>query len=99
MSGTGHCARRVEIAGRVQGVSFRVATEAQARRLGVVGWVANRPDGAVIAHFEGPSPAVEQMLAWCHEGPSRARVDDVRVVEVPPTGASAFEIRARPDGA
>ena len=33
------------IRGRVQGVYFRAATQREARRLGLTGWVKNRNDG------------------------------------------------------
>ena len=35
------------VRGRVQGVFFRAATQREARRLGLTGWVRNRPDGSV----------------------------------------------------
>jgi acylphosphatase len=37
----------LNIHGRVTGVFFRAATQREARRLGVTGWVKNRPDGTV----------------------------------------------------
>ena len=89
-------ARHVIIEGRVQGVFFRASTAEQAAALGVGGWVANRADGAVEAVFEGPTSAVERMVAWCHDGPPRAHVERVTAVLVPPVGASRFEVRAHP---
>jgi acylphosphatase len=69
---------RLEISGRVQGVWYRGATEAEARRLGVDGWVRNRPDGSVEALIEGEAEAVRALADWCRHGPSGARVDGVR---------------------
>lgn len=68
---------RLRISGRVQGVWYRGATEAEARRLGVDGWVRNLPDGSVEALVEGDLEAVRALAAWCRTGPSGARVDDV----------------------
>jgi acylphosphatase len=82
----------VTVTGLVQGVFFRAQTQQQALRLGVAGWVRNEPDGSVAARFEGEPAAVEAMVAWCREGPSRARVDHVDVRSAEPTGTTGFEV-------
>jgi acylphosphatase len=68
---------RVIIEGRVQGVFFRQHTQEMAFRLGVKGWVRNRRDGCVEAVFEGDKERVDQIVQWCHRGPSEARVTKV----------------------
>lgn len=68
---------RLRITGRVQGVWYRGATEVEARRLGVDGWVRNLPDGSVEALVEGDPEALRALAAWCRTGPSGARVDAV----------------------
>jgi acylphosphatase len=68
---------RVIIEGRVQGVFFRHHTQEMALCLGVTGWVKNRRDGSVEAVFEGDQERVDQILRWCHRGPSEARVTRV----------------------
>ena len=70
---------RVIVEGRVQGVFFRDHTQATAFRLGVKGWVKNRRDGHVEAVFEGDQEQVDQIIQWCHRGPSEARVKNVSV--------------------
>lgn len=65
------------ITGRVQGVGFRYSAYRQAQSLGLTGWVRNRADGAVEAEFEGDHDALEQIMAWCKEGPPLARVASV----------------------
>jgi len=67
----------VIIEGRVQGVFFRYHTQEVAVRLGLKGWVKNRPDGSVEAVFEGDREKVSQVIEWCHRGPSQARVTKV----------------------
>jgi acylphosphatase len=82
------------IHGRVQGVFFRASTREEALRIGVGGWVRNLPDGSVEALFEGETLQVEEMLGWCHKGPSGARVSSVDIVFEPYKGEfKRFEIR------
>jgi len=69
----------VIIEGRVQGVFFRYHTQETAYQLGMKGWVRNRRDGSVEAVFEGDKDKVEQIIQWCHRGPSEAKVIRVHV--------------------
>jgi len=77
---------RAIVSGRVQGVSYRASTTAQARKLGLVGWVRNLPDGAVEIEAEGPNDAVDALVIWCWRGPPAARVTGVAVEEIAVTG-------------
>ena len=70
---------QVVVHGWVQGVYFRAYTRDQARMLGLAGWVMNRRDGTVEAFLEGEKTKVEQMVAWCRQGPPTAQVDQVEV--------------------
>lgn len=80
--------------GLVQGVFFRQFTWQQASRLGLVGWVANYPDGSVRVVAEGPETALRQLLDALHHGPPAARVDRVESVWTVATGAFPnFQIR------
>jgi acylphosphatase len=65
---------RLIIEGRVQGVWFRDSTRGEARKLGIKGWVKNRPDGCVEVLAEGPEEQVNHLITWCHHGPSYAQV-------------------------
>ena len=67
----------VVIEGRVQGVLFRHHTRQRAVRLGLKGWVRNCMDGTVEAVFEGDREKLDQMIEWCHRGPSQARVTSI----------------------
>ncbi|HYD58102.1 MAG TPA: acylphosphatase [Burkholderiales bacterium] len=73
----------------MQGVGFRDALCEEARRLGVRGWVRNRPDGTVEATLQGPGQAVDDLLAWARIGPPHARVRSVEVHAV--EGAEPLE--------
>lgn len=85
---------RLIIEGRVQGVWFRESTRRQAAHLGVNGWVRNRPDGTVEVLAEGDAASVRRLAAWCHRGPSGARVTGVRELSETFKGEfTSFEIR------
>jgi acylphosphatase len=84
--------RRVVIAGRVQGVGYRVSCARAAQAAGLASSVRNLPDDRVEAVFEGPSDAVEDLVAWCRRGPNAARVRAVTISEEPLTGVTGFQI-------
>lgn len=69
----------ITVQGRVQGVGFRYAAAAEARRLRLAGWVRNTASGEVEVVFEGDAASVDAMLAWCKNGPPLARVQGVIV--------------------
>lgn len=71
----GRKAVHISIEGRVQGVWYRGWTTRVAGRLGLDGWVRNRPDGSVEAVIAGPEGKVDAMIARCRRGPPAARVD------------------------
>jgi acylphosphatase len=85
--------RRVVVHRQVQAVFFRASCQQVAVGHGVAGWVTNRPDGAVEAVFEGEDTAVESLVDWCRQGPPRATVDDVEVVDEHPEGLHGFDVR------
>ena len=64
----------LKITGRVQGVGFRESMRAVAGALDINGWVRNMQDGSVEATAQGNEFAVEQLVAWCHNGPPGANV-------------------------
>ena len=67
------------IEGRVQGVFFRASAQAEASRLGLTGWVRNRPDGVVEIVAEGERKKIDDWIAWCRHGPRGAEVRNVRI--------------------
>ena len=79
-------ARKFHVRGRVQGVGFRYFVESAAMREGLHGWVRNLPDGSVEAQAEGDADAIERFERALRHGPPAARVDEVRVDAVNPTG-------------
>ena len=84
--------RRVLVSGHVQGGFFRETCRDKAESLGVAGSARNLPDGRFEAIFEGDPDAVEQLVRWCREGPSSARVQGVEVIEEEPRGERSFSV-------
>jgi acylphosphatase len=69
----------VVVTGRVQGVYYRYATREEAVMRGVKGWIRNLKDGRVEAVFEGEKSKVEEVIDFCHYGPSAAKVSSMEV--------------------
>lgn len=70
-------AKRLVIAGRVQGVGYRDWMVREAARLGVSGWVRNRRDGTIEALVDGDTASVEELLRLCRRGPRLAEVNEI----------------------
>ncbi len=77
-------ALRLEIRGKVQGVSFRESMRQEATRLGITGWVRNRKDTSVEAWIQGDEKAVAELAAWADVGPELANVSQVKTEKVEP---------------
>ncbi len=83
-------AKRLQIAGLVQGVGYRDWMVRQATRLGVFGWVRNRGDGTVEAFVQGDVAAVEELLRACRRGPAGAAVSLIHEDLAEPTEELGF---------
>jgi len=85
---------RVIIQGNVQGVFFRANIKERATMLDLDGYVRNLDDGSVEAVFEGDEVDIEEMIEFCKEGPRKARVNDVEVINEEYAGDyDGFEVR------
>lgn len=69
----------IQIFGQVQGVLFRFQTTANAKELGLTGWVKNEEDGSVKIVAEGEEENLQKLLEWAKRGPLLARVDRIEV--------------------
>lgn len=76
----------LKLKGRVQGVFFRVSTQAKARELGLTGWVQNETDGTVLLEAEGEEHKLQELIKWCQSGPEYAKVGKAEVDWQPPDG-------------
>lgn len=86
---------RLIITGKVQGVYFRAHTIKKAEELGgLTGYVANESDGSVTVVIEGPENKVNDLIDWCHSGPSTAYVEKVMTEKQSYTGEyEEFSVR------
>ncbi len=85
---------QIVVRGRVQGVSFRAWTRAEALKRGLDGWVRNRADGSVEAVMAGSPDAIDAIIEVFRQGPPLAVVTDVIEIEAAETPAAGFHIRA-----
>jgi acylphosphatase len=69
----------VIVSGRVQGVFFRAETQKAASRIGVTGWVRNRPEGTVEAVFEVNPPWLTRLWPGAGRGHPCPKWTDVQV--------------------
>jgi acylphosphatase len=65
------------VSGRVQGVGFREFTRRTALRLGIAGWVRNRPGGEVEVLARIPAGRKAAFLGELRRGPSLSEVTGV----------------------
>ena len=70
---------KLRITGRVQGVGFRAAAQAQAQQIGVSGFVRNEADGSVYLEATGTTTQLQQLVDWARKGPPMATVHQVEV--------------------
>ena len=84
---------KINIYGRVQGVGFRYSTLQKANELGITGFVKNRMDGSVYIEADGEPETLEKFILWCHYGPSRAIIDEVKTADIPYNNYKKFTIK------
>ncbi|CAL9686599.1 unnamed protein product [Knipowitschia caucasica] len=86
-----------EVYGKVQGVFFRKFTQAEGRKLGLVGWVRNTSAGTVQGQLEGPKSKVKEMQEWLRSTGSpkshitKAEFNNEKTIES--LSHSSFDIR------
>lgn len=82
----------IKIYGLVQGVFFRATAKEQADKLGITGFVENKPNSSVYIEAEGEENNLNKFVKWCNKGPSMARVEKVIVTEDKLKNFSNFEV-------
>jgi acylphosphatase len=82
----------IKVSGKVQGVFFRASTKAVADQMGIKGFVKNEKDGSVYIEAEADDTFLEMFVDWCKEGPEKAKVENVEVVDGEPKNYRNFEV-------
>jgi acylphosphatase len=72
----------IKITGRVHGIGFRFSSYEKFVDLGLIGKAETTPDNAIVVEAEGEEAALNELVKWCHEGPSGAKIDSVEVTEI-----------------
>ena len=80
------------VQGKVQGVFFRATAREVAGEIGVSGTVQNTEQGAVEIRATGSQEQLDQFVAWCRKGPSRARVSDVVITQTDEQTFEGFQV-------
>jgi acylphosphatase len=83
---------RLIIKGKVQGVFYRATAKDVADLLGIKGWVKNLPDNNVEITATAADQVLQKFIAWCKQGPPKARVDEVVVEELNTEEFKGFKI-------
>ncbi len=76
--------KRVILIGRVQKVGFRLEISCLARRLGLTGWVKNRPEGSVETELQGEASKID-FLIHTMESLKRASIRKKQIEDLPLT--------------
>ncbi len=82
----------IQIYGRVQNVGFRYFVVMKAGEYQINGTVKNEPDSTVVVEAEGAKEQLDIFLADLKEGPGWARVDDIKVTQLPVADYNSFRV-------
>ena len=74
-------------------MNYRASAKLKAEELGACGFIKNEKDGSVYLEAEGPEEKINELLAWCKQGPAHAHVTNVISNPGELNGRSGFEIR------
>lgn len=84
--------KNIIVKGRVQGVGYRFSAKHTAEKMNITGTVKNLPDGNVEIYAFGEETNISNFINWCHEGPVRANVTQLTVIDLPFQNFTKFSI-------
>ena len=83
---------RLIIKGKVQGVFYRATAKDVADLIGIKGWVKNLPNDDVEITATAAEDVLQKFIAWCKQGPPKAKVDEVLIEELSVEEFKGFKI-------
>ncbi len=77
---------RVQLAGKVLGVSFRSQAHRFATRLDIKGYITSLPSRDIVIMAEGERENLEAFVRWLKAGPKNAEIERFEMEWLPYTG-------------
>ena len=81
------------VKGKVQRVSYRFCTHAQALKCNLTGYVKNLHNGDVYIEAEGKEEDINKLIDWCYVGSPLSRVTEVIAEENEVKNFETFEVK------
>ncbi|MDF2449227.1 MAG: acylphosphatase [Bacteroidota bacterium] len=83
----------ITVKGKVQRVSYRFCTHAQALKCNLTGYVKNLHNGDVFIEAEGKEDDINKLIEWCYVGSPRSQVKEVIAEEGEVKSFETFEVK------
>lgn len=83
----------ITVKGKVQRVSYRFCTHAQAMKCNLTGYVRNLHNGDVFIEVEGTEDNINTLIDWCYVGSPLSEVKEVNAVEAELKNFETFEVK------
>lgn len=83
----------ITVKGKVQRVSYRFCTHAQAMKFNLTGYVKNLHNGDVYIEAEGDEENINKLIDWCYVGSPLSQVKEVNAVESELKNFETFEVK------
>lgn len=83
----------ITVKGKVQRVSYRFCTHAQALKCNLTGYVKNLHTGDVLIEAEGKEDDINKLIDWCYVGSPLSKVIEVIAEEGDVKNFETFEVK------
>lgn len=83
----------ITVKGKVQRVSYRFCTHAQAIKCNLTGYVKNLHNGDVYIEAEGLEEDINKLIDWCYVGSPLSKVTEVIAEENDIKNFETFEVK------